>query len=324
MPSNVVVTGAAGFIGSHLIDRFLKTDVTVTGIDNLSRGRLNNLAQARQDPRFQLVESDLSTNTDCERAFNVAQNRGPIDAVWHMAANSDIGGGVIDAYVDLRDTFLTTFNTLQAIRARKIPMLAFASSSAIYGVHDNPLSEDSGPLFPISNYGAMKLASEGSITAATESYLERAYIFRFPNIIGGRATHGVIFDLLNKLRKSPGELEVLGNGSQTKPYLHVSELLDALLWITTHSSERINCFNIASSDGGVTVQYIVDKVVETAAPGASIRYTGGAKGWVGDVPRFSYSTRKLAAIGWTPRMSSAQAVDLATREIYCQLNPCKS
>jgi UDP-glucose 4-epimerase len=324
MSKNVVVTGAAGFIGSHLIDRLLNDDVVVTGIDNLRRGSLDNLADASKDSRFRFISADLSIDAECERAFDVAGGYGPINLVWHMAANSDIAAGVEDASVDLRDTFLTSFNTLQAMRTRHIPVLVFASSSAVYGIHHRPISENSGPLFPISNYGAMKLASEGSITAAAESYLERAYIFRFPNVVGGRATHGVIFDLLTKLRRSPGELEVLGDGRQKKPYLHVSELLDAMLWVTAQSQERINCFNIAGLDAGVTVRYIAEKVVETAAPGTLIRYTGGTQGWVGDVPQFSYSTRKIAEIGWRSRMSSAQAIDRATREIHSQLNPCRS
>jgi UDP-glucose 4-epimerase len=323
MHKHVLVTGAAGFIGSHLVDRLLRSGSLVTGVDNLSRGGLHNLESALRDSRFQFVRGDLSLSEESERAFDEANSRGPIDAVWHMAANSDIAAGVQNATVDLRDTFLTSFHTLQAMRSRRIPWLAFASSSAVYGTHEDVLTETSGPLFPISNYGAMKLASEGSITAAVESYLERAYIFRFPNVIGGRATHGVIFDLLMKLKRFPDELEVLGDGRQQKPYLHVGELLDAMLWITDKSQERVNCFNISNSDEGVTVRYIAEKVVATAAPGASIRYTGGACGWVGDVPRFSYSTRKLAEIGWWPRMSSAQAVDVATPEIHRQLNSCR-
>jgi UDP-glucose 4-epimerase len=323
MPLNVIVTGAAGFIGSQLVGRLLESGARVTGIDNLCRGALENLKPALGNPNFQFVTANLAAAPECEHAFDVARDAGRIDTVWHMAANSDIGAGGEDASIDLRDTFLTSFYTLQAMRARKVPVLAFASSSAVYGVHEEPLSENSGPLFPISNYGAMKLASEGAITAAVENYLDRVHIFRFPNVIGAPATHGVIFDLLMKLRRSSGELEVLGNGRQQKPYLHVSELLDAMKSISERAEERINCFNIAPSDEGATVRYIAEQVVAVAAPGVSIRYTGGDKGWVGDVPRFSYCTKKLSHFGWIPGLSSLQAVDRAVREIHSQLSRCR-
>ena len=176
------------------------------------------------------------------------------------------------------------------------------------------LKEDTGPLLPVSNYGAMKLASEGSITAALERFLERVWICRFPNVIGSRATHGVIFDLLKKLRANPAELEVLGDGTQEKPYLHVSELVDAMLFLFERGRERLNCYNIAPEIGATTVRFIAGAVVRAAAPGAKIRYTGGLRGWVGDVPRFLYSTEKLKSLGWSPKLSSNQAVELAIRE----------
>jgi UDP-glucose 4-epimerase len=236
--------------------------------------------------------------------------------VWHMVANSDIGAGVADANVDFRDTFLTTFHTLEVMRAFRIPKLAFASTSAVYGIHDAVLKEDTGPLFPISNYGAMKLASEAMISAAVESYLDRAWIFRFPNVIGPRATHGIIFDLLTKLSKNPSDLEVLGDGSQQKPYLHVSELLDAMLFITEAAQKPLNWFNIGPPDEGATVQQIAETVRRIAAPQLPIRFTGGSRGWVGDVPRFRYSIQKLASLGWTPSCTSAQAVERSVDEIY--------
>lgn len=233
-----------------------------------------------------------------------------------MAANSDIGAGIADPRIDLRDTFLTTFQTLLVMRELKIPRLAFASSSAIYGPNAAVIHETIGPAFPISNYGAMKLASEGLISAALESFLERAWIFRFPNVIGSRATHGVIYDLLHKLRKSPAVLEVLGDGSQQKPYLHVSELIEAMIFIVHRSPDRLNFYNIGAEDEGATVRFIAAAVIAAASPGASIQYTGSNKGWVGDVPWYRYSTDKLRALGWRPSFSSAQAVERAVREIH--------
>jgi UDP-glucose 4-epimerase len=209
------------------------------------------------------------------------------------------------------------------MRQTGIPSIAFASTSAIYGDSGKTLTEDSGPLFPISNYGAMKLASEGLLSAALESHLERVWIFRFPNVIGGRATHGVIYDLLGKLLRARAEpLEVLGDGTQQKPYLHVSDLLNAMLLIVEQAPAKLNYYNISGTDDGATVRYIAETVVETAAPGTPLRYTGGKRGWVGDVPWFRYSTEKLSALGWKPQLSSREAVRKAVCEVWAELSSC--
>ncbi len=182
-----------------------------------------------------------------------------------MAANSDIRAGVADPDVDFRDTFHTTYNLLRLMREHKIPRLAFASTSAIYGDLKQKLTEDIGPLFPISNYGAMKLASEAAISAAAESFLERAWIFRFPNVVGSRATHGAIFDFIHKLKKNPAELEVLGDGTQEKPYFHVADLIEAMLFITDNAKDKLNFFNIGTSDTMTTVRYLAETTVRHAA-----------------------------------------------------------
>ena len=313
----VLVTGAAGFVGSHLTDRLLEQGNQVVGIDNFSRGTRNNLDLAHAEFRF--FEGDLSDTSSLRKIFSSFE----IDTVWHMVANSDIGAGVADPNVDLRDTFLSTFNLLVAMREARVGNLAFASTSAIYGVHDRVLEENIGPLFPISNYGAMKLASEALISAAVESYLKRAWIFRFPNVIGPRATHGIIFDLLNKLALNPPDLEVLGDGTQQKPYLHVSELIDAMLWIHDHASEPLNWFNIGPPDEGTTVKDIAEAVRREAAPSKPIRFTGGNKGWVGDVPKFHYSIEKLRRLGWSPQLNSSQAVARAVKEIHAEFEKSK-
>lgn len=309
-----LVTGAAGFIGSHLVDRLLALGNRVIGVDNLTLGRRENLSLALPNKQFTFAELDVN-NTDAFGAFLRDENaRAPIKTVWHMAANSDIQAGGRDPDIDLRLTFLTTYNVLRIMRDLNIPQIVFASSSAIYGAHEGALDENTGPCLPVSNYGAMKLASEGAVTAALESYLERAWICRFPNVIGSRATHGVIFDLLKKLRANPKELEVLGDGSQEKPYLHVSELVDAMVFLHQRAADRLNYYNIAPEIGASTVRFIAEAVVRAAAPSAKLRYTGGARGWVGDVPKFRYSTAKLKALGWSPKMSSNEAVERAIRE----------
>jgi len=310
----LLITGAAGFIGSHLTDRFLEMGHRVLGVDNFSRGTRGNIAQALQNPRFEFFEADL---TDLASTRAIVSGR-QIHAAWHLVANSDIGAGVADPNVDFRDTFLTTFNLLLAMRDAGIGKIAFASTSAVYGVHDAVLEENTGPLFPISNYGAMKLASEALISAAVESYLDRAWIFRFPNVIGPRATHGIIFDLLTKLGRHPADLEVLGDGTQQKPYLHVFELLDAMLLISTKAPDALNWFNIGPPDEGATVLEIAEAVLRQAAPQTPIRFTGGNRGWVGDVPRFRYSIQKIEQLGWSPKLTSAQAVERAVGEIHLE------
>jgi UDP-glucose 4-epimerase len=309
-----LITGAAGFIGSHLTDRLLAQGQSVIGIDNFTLGRRENLTAAMAHKNFTFIEADLNETGPCLALLRKKTKASPITTVWHLAANSDIQAGGRDPGVDLRLTFLTTYNVLRMMETLGAKQLVFASSSAIYGDHKAVLTEETGPVFPVSNYGAMKLASEGAITAALENFLERAWICRFPNVVGGRATHGVIFDFLNKLRRNPARLDVLGNGTQQKPYLHVRELVEAMLFIHQRSRERLNYYNIAPAHGATTVKYIAEAVVRAASPKAKIHYGGGPRGWTGDVPKFRYSTKKLKTLGWSSKLNSNQAINLAIME----------
>jgi UDP-glucose 4-epimerase len=319
--STVLVTGAAGFIGSHLVDRLLAAGQRVIGIDNFTRGTEANIAAARAHAGFTLLRADLADERQVVQTILPALHGRRITTIWHMAANSDIPAGVHDPSVDHRDTFLTTFNSLSLLRRIGARRFAFASSSAVYGERSGPLRESTGPLLPISNYGAMKLASEASISAATSDAVERAWIFRFPNVIGPRGTHGVIYDLLHKLRRRQDELEVLGDGLQQKPYLHVESLLDAMLYITDRATRRINLFNIGPDDEGVTVKEIAEAVLAASGhTGTPVRYTGGDRGWLGDVPRFYYAVDELAALGWRSAHSSAEAIRRAARELAAEIH----
>lgn len=309
-----LIAGGAGFIGVNLALALLDRGDQVVAVDDLSRGQHENMAQLLGRNGFTFVQCDCSDPDILDAAL--VDDR--IDQVWHMAANSDIPAGVADYRVDLRQTFLTTVAILDVMKRRAIPVIHFASSSAIYGDHgDDLIHENIGPLQPISNYGAMKLASEAQLRAAQEAYLERVSVFRFPNVIGIPATHGVILDFVRKLVDTPDRLEVLGNGTQQKSYLHVGDLVTAMLHIADRQ-EAFAVYNIGPTDDGVTVRFIAETVRDAFHPDAEIVFGEGNRGWIGDVPKFCYSVDKLVATGWKPELGSRDAVIRAVHEIIAQ------
>jgi UDP-glucose 4-epimerase len=314
-----LITGGAGFVGVNLARRLLARNESVVAFDDLSLGHREFLKPFDNETRFTFHFVDCADPKSFLEAASAAHARQPITDVWHLAANSDIPAGVSDPGVDKRRTFETTYETLMVMRRLGIARLHFASSSAIYGdVSDRPIAEDHGPLEPISNYGAMKLASEAQIRAAVEAYLPRADVFRFPNVVGTPATHGVIVDLVRKCRATPAGFDVLGDGTQQKIYLHVDDLVSAMLFIADRAATRHSVFNIGPDDEGASVKTIAEAVRDRVSPGAEIRYGKGSKGWIGDVPRFRYATGRLAAFGWTPSMGSVAAIRKAVDEIARQ------
>lgn len=311
-----LITGGAGFIGANLAEALLAQGDRVLVVDDLSRGRLETLGSVSNHADFRFIQADCSNPAALASAIETGF--GGVDEVWHLAANSDIPAGIENPEIDLQRTFLTTFGVLQAMRSLGVPVLHFASSSAIYGDHgDREIHEDIGPLEPISNYGAMKLASEAQIRSACEAWLGRANILRFPNVIGAPATHGVILDLVRKLKATPDRLEILGDGTQRKAYLHVDDLISAMLHIRALPGSW-QVMNIGPSDRGVTVSFIAETVRDRFKPQAALAYGTGGRGWVGDVPRFFYSTAKLNQTGWRPTLSSSQAIERAVAEIIAQ------
>lgn len=316
-----IIAGGAGFVGANLANRLLADGRVIVVIDNFCRGKTEYLPSGRAyENQIVLINRDLAVRNECEDAFNLATSYGRIKEVWHLAANSDIPAGVADSDVDIKDTFLTTSEILRCMKHHNINKLFFASSSAIYGdLGDATLHESIGPVLPISNYGAMKLASEALISAACESFLKRACLFRFPNVVGTPATHGVILDFIRKLNADPTLLHVLGDGSQRKAYLHVSDLVDAMLHIAkSDTSVKSYPINIGPVDEGVFVRWIAEQVVARVAPSARIEFGKGNKGWVGDVPKFFYSVKKLIDLGWNPSMGSEESVLRAIDEIATQ------
>lgn len=309
----VLVTGGAGFIGSHLCDALVASDHIVVAVDNLSLGRENNLAQLRGNNSFQFVRGDI---LDSEWFDGVVRDGG-FECVFHMAANSDIARSHADPRVDLDNTFLTTFSVLEAMRKAEVRQIVFASTSAVYGEAAGEIRENFGPLKPISHYGAAKLASEAFISSYAENYGIQSWITRFPNVVGPRATHGAVYDFVHKLRRTPERLEVLGNGTQEKPYLNVQDLVAAMLLVWRSTTERVNIFNVGATTRS-TVADIARIVIEEGPREAEIAYTGGDRGWIGDVPKFAYDISAITALGWLPSISSDEAIRIAARAIWTE------
>lgn len=305
----ILVTGGAGFIGSHLDDSLIARGHQLTIVDNLVLGRKENIEHLIGKPNFRFVEADLLDMPKMREIFA----GGKFDMVCHLAANSDIQKGGKDPMVDYNLTFNTTFNVLQLLKEFEIKKFFFASTSAIYGETYDVLNEDYGPLKPVSNYGAGKLASEAFISAFSSTYGIQTWITRFPNVVGERFTHGVIYDFIKKLRNNPEELEVLGNGEQCKPYVYVKDLVEAILYVIDHASDKYNVYMIGS-DSRTKVKEIAAMVIEEMGLNAKIRYTGGDRGWVGDVPEFRYDLTKINKLGWTAPHNSNESVRLAIQK----------
>jgi UDP-glucose 4-epimerase len=306
-----LVTGGAGFIGSHLCDRLLGRNNEVWCVDNLRLGRRRNIAHLESRPGFHFVELDILDRPSLAALFKDAR----FDAVFHMAANSDIAAGGADFKLDLELNQLTTIAVLEEMKACNVRRLFFASTSAIFGETDALLFEDFAPLQPISFYGASKLAAEAYISVFAHTFGGRALILRFPNVVGERATHGAIYDFLRKLRSDPTTLEVLGDGKQSKPYLYVGDLIDAILIAWDKVNAPLAVYHAAGT-GNTSVREIADIVVAAAGQAdTQVVFTGGDRGWPGDVPRFRYDTTRLRALGWQPQRGSTDAVRHAVARI---------
>ena len=302
----VLVTGGAGFIGSHVCDLLLEKGHEVVAYDNLSLGRKEFLSSCLKHDQFTFVEKDLRNLNDVVEAMS------GVDLVWHLAANSDISKGAETTSIDLENGTLATYNVLEAMRIKEVKELIFASTSAVYGEADvKPTPESYGPILPISLYGASKLACEGLCSAFSHNFDIKVWIHRFANIIGPRATHGVIFDFVEKLKKTPNELQVLSNGHQKKSYLDVKDCIDGMMFAYENSKELLQYYNLAA-DGVTQVKDIAEMVVarmenQTGAK-ADIVYGSSDRGWKGDVPYTWLEAEKLASAGWKASMSSNEAV----------------
>lgn len=307
----ILVTGGAGFIGSHLCDALLASNHEVHCLDNFWLGKEKNIAHLKNNPKFSLIKLDLLDQAALNELF-MASN---FEAVFHLAANSDIRAGTDDTRLDERLNFQTTVEVLDAMRKHHVPRLFFASTSAVFGENEARLRESDGPLQPISFYGASKLAAEAYISVYAHTLGIQSTILRFPNVVGERATHGAIYDFIAKLNATPERLEVLGDGKQSKPYVYVGDLVRAILIAFNAQTSTFDVFHVAG-DGFTTVRELAEIVVaHSSNSNAKIEFTGGDRGWPGDVPRFNYDTSRIRALGWAPELNSTQAVTHAVERI---------
>ncbi len=312
----IFITGGAGFIGSHLCEQFLNEGHEVTAYDNLILGKRSLLAGFIDHKNFRFIEKDL-LNLEAL----VAAMKGH-ELVYHLAANSDIAQGALTTAVDLNNGTIATYNTLEAMRLCGVKQIIFASTSAVYGeALVKPTPEDYGPLLPISFYGASKLACEALCSAFSHNFDIKVWVYRFANIVGSHSTHGAIHDFVGRLLKKPEKLDVLGNGTQRKSYLHVSDCIRGMRFGYENCKDDFQVFNLASL--GVTqVRFIAEEVARHVSDitkiKAEVAFGEGDRGWKGDVAYTHLTREKFAAKGWTARLSSNEAVTLAIREIIAE------
>ena len=306
---NTMVIGGAGFIGSNLCESLLNKGHEVYCIDNFSLGNEDNIKALERNNSFQLMKIDATDVGALNKAFIETQP----DYVFHLAANSDIQASATDPEVEYRNTYTTTFQILSAMRNVGVKRLFFASTSAVYGdKRDEVLDENTPNLSPISYYGAAKLGSEALISAFTYMNDMSSLVFRFPNVIGPHLTHGVIYDFMDRLSKDGSHLMILGDGRQTKPYIFVSDLVDAICRFMD-APRGMTLYNVGV-DGATSVKTIADIICEEMGLSDVVyEYTGGEGGWKGDVPRFLYNTDKIKNAGWKARYTSDEAVRVTVR-----------
>ena len=300
-----LITGGAGFIGSHLSRHLLEQGHEVICVDNFTLGSRDNVIKLMEYDGFKLVEMDAS---DRDTFCKLVAEEVP-EIIYHLAANSDIQKSSVFPGIDFRNTFSTTYAVLEAMREVGVKKMFFASTSAIYGNKIGvDLKEDDGSLAPISYYGGAKLASEAFISSYAYMNGLDVTIFRFPNVIGPHLTHGVIFDFVAKLRNNPKCLEILGDGTQEKPYIYVEDLVEAILFIMESQDKGVNIYNIGV-DGKTSVRRIADMVCKSMGLNdVEYRFTGGNIGWKGDVPSFQYNLEKIHEKGWKARHTSDESV----------------
>jgi len=310
---SVMITGAAGFIGSHMSDKLIELGTNVTGVDNLSSGKIENLNNCKEKQLFQLINEDLSNSNNLS---SVLKN---IETIFHFAAYPEVRTGFENPEISFRENIENTYRFLENIRKSNVKSIVFSSSSVVYGEPNViPTEENFGPLLPISPYGGSKLACEGLLSAYCHNYGIKGTIIRFANVIGKRSNHGVIWDFIHKLKENPNKLEVLGDGTQMKSYIHIDDCIEGILNSYNFTKKQVEIFNIGNDDQ-LDVMSIAEIVrQEMKLNTAKIVTSGGTsdgRGWIGDVKKMQLDISKIKSLGWKPKLSSKLAVEKSVKEL---------
>ncbi len=314
----MLVTGGAGFIGSHIVDVFMTRGANVTVFDDLSTGTMRNVTKWRKNPKFAFMRGNLLNQTSLKKV-----NFNEYELVCHLAANSEVRSGAANSRIHFIQNVVATHNLLEHLKkATNPPTLMFTSTSTIYGEAQKiPTPEDYGPLEPISTYGASKLAGEALIGAYAHTYNLNAITYRLANIVGSRSQHGVVYDFIQKLKKNPNYLEILGDGTQTKSYLYIRDLIESMLFGLKRTKKQVEIYNIGSEDQ-VSVTTIAQIVIEEMhLENVILIYTGGVdggRGWKGDVKEMLLDISKIKSLGWKPKLNSKEAVQQAARNLVAE------
>ena len=299
----ILVTGCAGFIGSNLCEKLVEKGYFVTGIDNLSTGKLNFIKKLKNNKNFKFFKKDLFKEKKLHKYFKGNE------IVFHLAANADVKNGFLQPKKDLEQNTIVTYNVLEAMRKNLIKQIIFASTGSIYGEPKTfPTIEDHS--FPIqtSLYGSSKLACEGLIQAYCSGFGFKSNIFRFVSILGKRYTHGHLFDFYKQLLKNKKKLTVLGNGLQKKSYLNVIDCIDAMILAINRNKKKVEIYNLGT-DSFITVNYSIKKILKILNLNPKIYYKGGRRGWIGDSPKIYLDTKKIRKIGWRPNKTIAESIE---------------
>lgn len=304
----VLVTGGAGFIGSHLCKRLVKEGHQVVAVDNLSNGSLENLKGLEENLQFAFYQFDVNNTIKLRAVFD----KHPFDMVFHLAANADVNKGEESAVIDIENTLQTTLSVLEMMRIYEIKKFFLASSSTVYGNAEERLQEHRSIMRPISHYGAAKLASEAFVSSYSSLHDFQVWIARFCNAVGPNMAHGVIPDLIRRLKRHPETLEVYGDGTQTKPYIWIDDLVEGVMTILEKTNEPYNTY-LVGVDSNVTVDQIAQIVMDEVGVHVPIHYGGRYSGWKGDVRQYRYDVSQLRLMGWTPKFTSEEAVRKAVQ-----------
>ena len=304
--SRYFVTGGAGFIGSHLVDKLLADNNQVTVYDNLVSGKKKDIAQHIGQSNFRFIQEDLLDFETLKRSMQ------GYDVVWHLGANTDIPTGNKVTDLDLKNCTTATRNVLEAMKQLGTDKILFSSSACVYGdAPPIPLAETFGPLLPINLYGAGKLACEGLISAYCHLFKINAWMFRFGNVIGNRMGHGVIFDFIQKLKRNPKEMEILGDGNQEKNFFMVEDCIEGMLCAFHNSKSQYDVYNLGNESYSKVTRIAQIVVEEMGLDKVNFKYTGGKRGWPGDAPIVHFNVDKMKKLGWQARHTSDEAVRIA-------------